>query len=51
VRGQHLLRWTPSGYAEKRARPRGLDVDVLTPPSTLTVLSRDYAPLWHPSAG
>ena len=51
VRGKHLLRWTPSGYADKRARPRGLDVDVLTPPSMLTVLSRGYAPLWHPSAG
>jgi len=50
VRGQHLLRWTPSGYTEKRARPRG-DVDVLTPPSMLTVLARGYAPLWHPSAG
>ena len=50
VRGPHLLRWTPSGYTEKRARPRG-DVDVLTPPSMLTVLARGYAPLWHPSAG
>jgi hypothetical protein len=49
VRGQHLMRWTPSGYAEKRARPRD-DVDVLTPPSMLTVLARGYAPLWHPSA-
>ena len=49
VRGQHLLRWTPSGYAGKRPRPRG-DVDVLTPPSMLTVLARGYAPLWHPSA-
>src|ERR1700688_1254704 len=38
VRGQHLLRWTPSGYAETRARPRGLSVDALTPPSMLTVL-------------
>jgi len=51
VRGQHLLRWTPSGYTGKRARPRAIDVDVLTPPSMLTVLSRGYAPLWHPSAG
>jgi hypothetical protein len=50
VRGQHLLRWAPSGYAAKRARPRGLSVDVLTPPSMLTVLARGYAPLWHPSA-
>ena len=50
VRGRHLLRWTPSGYVERRARPRAIDVDVLTPPSMLTVLSRGYAPLWHPSA-
>jgi hypothetical protein len=51
VRGQHLLRWTPSGYAGKRARPRGIDVDVLTPPSMLKVLSHGYTPLWHRSAG
>ena len=51
VRGEHLLRWTPSGYTDKRVRPRGLDVDVLTPPSMLKVLSRGYAPLWHASAG
>jgi hypothetical protein len=50
VRGKHLLRWTPEGYAETRARSRG-DIDVLTPPSMLTVLARGYAPLWHPSAG
>lgn len=50
LRGPHLLRWTPSGYADKRARPRGLAMDVLTPPSMLTVLSRGYAPLWHASA-
>jgi len=50
VRGKHLLRWTPSGYTERRARPRGLDIDVLTPPSMLTMLSRGYAPLWHPTA-
>jgi hypothetical protein len=50
VRGKHLLRWTPSGYADKRVRPRGLSVDVLTPPAMLTVLKRGYAPLWHPSA-
>ena len=50
VRWKHLLRWTPSGYAEQRARPDAIDVDVLTPPSMLTVLSRGYAPLWHPTA-
>ena len=50
VRGNRLLRWTPDGYSQPRARPRKIDVDVLTPPSILTVLSRGYVPLWHPSA-
>ena len=50
LRGAHLLRWTPSGYDKPAPRLRGLDVDVLTPPSILQVLARGYAPLWHPSA-
>ena len=49
VRGERLLRWTPSGYDEPRQRPRSGEVDVLTPPSILAVLQRGYAPLWHPS--
>jgi hypothetical protein len=51
VRGEQLLRWTPSGYSETRRRPRGIDVDVLTPPSILCVLERGYTPLWHDGAG
>ncbi|MDO8876164.1 MAG: hypothetical protein Q8M24_22640 [Pseudolabrys sp.] len=51
LRGGYLLRWTPSGYDGKRARPRGVDVDVLTPPAILRVLEKGYPPLWHPSAG
>ena len=50
VRGQYLLRWSPSGYERKRARPQRVDADVLTPPSMLAVLAKGYAPLWHPSA-
>jgi hypothetical protein len=50
VRGKHLLPWTPSGYAAPRPRPRGTEVDLLTPPSIVAVLERGYAPLWHPSA-
>jgi hypothetical protein len=50
VRGNHLLRWTPTGYAGAHARPRGIDVDALTPPSILAVLARGYKPLWHPNA-
>ena len=51
VRGRRLLRWTPAGYQGAETRPPGLLVDVLTPPSILAVLSRGYAPRWHPSAG
>ncbi|MGB9296543.1 MAG: hypothetical protein WCB52_10135, partial [Pseudolabrys sp.] len=50
TRGKRLLRWTPSGYAGSKPRPRGIEVDVLTPPSILAVLARGYAPIWHPSA-
>ncbi|HLA20863.1 MAG TPA: hypothetical protein VJZ74_05345 [Pseudolabrys sp.] len=50
VRDRRLLRWTPTGYAGAQARPRRIEVDVLTPPSILAVLSRGYVPLWHPSA-
>jgi|SRR5689334_5461354 len=51
VRGDRLLHWTPGGYSEARQRPQGIDVDVLTPPSILSVLERGYMPLWHGSAG
>jgi len=50
VRGNRLLLWTPEGYPQSRSRPKGITVDVLTPPSILSVLRRGYAPLWHPSA-
>jgi hypothetical protein len=50
VRGDFLLRWTPSRYTERRPRPRAITVDVLTPPGTLAALAAGYAPRWHPSA-
>jgi hypothetical protein len=50
VRGKKLLPWTPAGYGPPVARPRGMTVDVLTPPSILAVLSAGYTPLWHESA-
>ena len=50
VRGKHLLRWTVQGYAGTRARPGGIDVDVLTPPSIVAALKAGYRPLWHPTA-
>jgi hypothetical protein len=50
LRGERLLRWTPQGYGDPRPRPRGLEVDALTPPSILAVLKAGYRPLWHQSA-
>jgi hypothetical protein len=49
VRGGSLLRWTPSGYAVRKRRPRSAAVSVLTPPAMVAVLSEGYAPRWHPS--
>ena len=49
VRGSRLWLWAPDGYLQSRSRPRGIEVDVLTPPSIVTVLGRGYVPLWHPS--
>ncbi len=49
VRGAALLRWSPSGYGDARARPRGA-ASVLTPPSIVAALAAGYAPRWHPSA-
>ena len=50
VRGSHLLQWTPAGYGGRRRRPRGMKVDVLTPPTILAALAAGYRPAWHPSA-
>jgi hypothetical protein len=50
VRGTRLLQWTPTGYAGTRPRPRGVVVDVLTPPAILGALRAGYRPSWHPSA-
>ena len=50
VRGNKLLRWTPRGYKGATPRPRGLTVDVLTPPAMLAVLKAGYPPQWHKTA-
>ena len=50
VKDNALLHWTPAGYAGRKPRPRGVTVDVLTPPAILAVLSAGYQPRWHPSA-
>lgn len=50
IRDKQLLQWRPSGYSASKPGPRGIEVDVLTPPSILSILARGYAPRWHPSA-
>jgi len=52
VLGDALLRWTPSGYAERSPRPGGR-AELLTPPSLVALLRterRPLVPLLHPSA-
>jgi hypothetical protein len=50
VCGKALLHWTPQGYDKGKKRPRGIVVDVLTPPAILAVLAAGYRPHWHASA-
>ncbi|MEW6450936.1 MAG: hypothetical protein AB1490_09825 [Pseudomonadota bacterium] len=50
VRGRSLLRWTPTGYTERKSKSGRGVADVLTPPAILEVLSAGYEPHWHPSA-
>jgi len=53
VLGEHLLRWTPSGYAEPIARSPENRALLITPPSLIAVLRggwQSLMPLLHPSA-
>ena len=50
LRHGHLRAWSADGYGDPRSLPRGIAVDVLTPPSILAVLAQGYRPHWHPSA-
>jgi hypothetical protein len=48
-----LLRWTPSGYTERRRRPDDGTAVVVTPPSLVAVLRAEWhgaVPFLHPSA-
>jgi hypothetical protein len=51
VRGDALLPWSFAGYGPPRPRPRGIEVDLLTPPAMVAALAAGYRPHWHPSAG
>ena len=50
VWGDRLLAWSPGGYGERRRRPKGEEVKVLTPPSTVKAIRAGYVPQIHPSA-
>jgi methylphosphotriester-DNA--protein-cysteine methyltransferase len=52
VVGDELLRWTPGGYTQRRARRRG-KATLITPPSTVRVLQAGWEsdlPLIHSSS-
>jgi hypothetical protein len=52
VRGDALRRWTPAGYAERRARGTGT-AQLITAPSLVALLAQGWSgavPLLHPSA-
>lgn len=46
----YLLAWSPEGYGERRRRPKGEAVRVLTPKSTVETIRAGYLPEIHPSA-
>jgi hypothetical protein len=50
VRGDKLLAWSQDGYGERRRLPKGKQVRVLTPPSTVKAIRAGYVPDLHPSA-
>jgi hypothetical protein len=51
VRGDRLVPWSIFGYAAPRARPRGGDATVLTPPTTVAALGAGYRPQMDAGAG
>lgn len=50
VWGDFLLAWSPAGYRERRPRPNGAAVRLLTPPATVAALGAGYVPEVHASA-
>jgi hypothetical protein len=47
---RELLEWSDAGYRQRRARPAGGSVAVLTPRSTVAAFAAGYRPGIHPSA-
>jgi hypothetical protein len=50
VLGDELLAWSPGGYTGRWPRPRGTEVTVLSPRSTVAAIRDGYEPEVHPSA-
>jgi hypothetical protein len=50
VQGNRLLEWSPGGYCQRRQRPNGIRVRVLTPKSTIETIRAGYTPEMHLSA-
>jgi hypothetical protein len=48
--GGDLLAWSPGGYSNRRPRPGGGMVTILTPISTVAAIRAGYVPEVHPSA-
>jgi hypothetical protein len=42
VLGNELVAWSPSGYGERRRRPKRGTATAITPPATLAVLRAGY---------
>jgi hypothetical protein len=51
VRDAAVVPWTTAGYGEPRRRPRGGEVDLITPPATVAALAAGYRPQIAPGAG
>jgi hypothetical protein len=49
--GGELLAWSPGGYGERRPRPSGVQVALLTPPATVAAIRAGYVPVVHVTAG
>ena len=50
VQGQRLLPWRHAGYGAAVDRPRGIDVEVLTPKLSVATLHAGFKPRLHATA-
>ena len=48
--GRYVQVWSLGGYGKHLPRPKGIEVEVITPRSTVAVLGAGYMPVLHTSA-